>query len=79
MPSSKGKYQSIVGVVYCFYCKMDEATKQLHDQLPKELKDVFFGSKKQETTKQDPTKEETRQEAMQRTLEKIKAINKSPK
>lgn len=53
---------------------MDEATKQLHDQLPKELKDVFFGLKKQE-----PTKEETRQEAMQRTLEKIKSINKSPK
>lgn len=53
---------------------MDEATKQLHDKLPKELQDVFFGSKKQEKTK-----EETRQEAMQRTLDKIKEINKSQK
>ncbi len=53
---------------------MDKVTKELHDQLPKELKDVFFWSKKQE-----PTKEETRQEAMQRTLDKVKAMQKSPK
>lgn len=58
---------------------MDEATKQLRDQLPKELKDVFFGGKKQEPMKQEQTKEETRQEAMQKTLEKIKSINKSSK
>jgi len=53
---------------------MDEATKELHDKLPKELQDVFFWSKKQEKTK-----EETRQEAMQKTLDKIKAMQKSPK
>lgn len=53
---------------------MDEATKELHDKLPKELQDVFFWSKEK-----DKIKEDTRQEAMQKTLEKIKAINKSSK
>lgn len=52
---------------------MDEATKQLHDQLPEELKDVFFGNKDKPPTPQQ--KEESAYEMLKKTLEAIKKIN----